>query len=92
MFKLPAELTIANMDECKAKFIEYVDQHDEITLDDSEVNRIDTVGIQLLLNAITYISAQNKTLTWQNQSSIVEQSIKLLGINEPILNQYLKEE
>ena len=89
MFKLPSELTIANVDECKSQFIAFVDGHDEIVFDDSDVERIDTVGIQLLLTAITYITAQNKTLIWQNQSSIIEQSIKLLGINEPILNQYL---
>ncbi len=89
MLKLPAELTIAQVEECKSQFIGYIEEHDEIAFDDSDVIRVDTVGIQLLLSTVTYIVAQNKVLTWENQSSILSQSIKLLGINEPVLNQYL---
>jgi len=89
MFKLPAELTIVQVEACKSQFIEFAAQHQEITLDDSDVNRVDTVGIQLLLAMITYIAAQNKTLHWKNTSSIINESVKQLGINEDILNQYL---
>jgi len=89
MFKLPAELTIVQVSECQAQFIEFAEQHQEITLDDSDVNRVDTVGIQLLLAIITYAIAQNKTLHWKNTSTIISDSIKQLGINEEILNKYL---
>jgi len=91
MFKLPAELTIAQVEICKSQFIEFIEEHDEIVIDDSEVNRIDTVGIQLLLTAVVYIAAQNKSLIWQHSSPIIQQSIKQLGINDPILNQYFNE-
>lgn len=91
MFKLPAELTIVQVDECKNQLVEFIDENEEITFDDSEVHRVDTVGIQLLLTAVTYVAAQNKKLHWQNQSKIINQSIKMLGINEPILNQYFNE-
>ncbi len=91
MFKLPAELTIAHVDECRIQLVEYIDTNESLTLDDSDVNRIDTVGVQLLLTAIIYIATQNKPLNWQNNSSMINQSIKLLGINEPILNQYINE-
>jgi len=89
MFKLPAELTIAQVEECKAQFIGFIEEHDEIAFDDSDVIRVDTVGIQLLLSTVTYIAAQNKVLIWENKSTILAQSIKLLGIDEPVLNQYL---
>ena len=89
MFKLPAELTIVKAEECKSQFIEYVEQHSEISLDDSDVSRVDTVGVQLLLAIVTYVVSQNKPLNWQNQSSIIKQSIKQLGLNEEILNQYI---
>jgi len=88
MFKLPPELTIAQVEECKSQLIEYIDQHEEVALDDSDVSRIDTVGVQLLLAVVSYIASQNKILHWQSQSSILSQSIQLLGINEPIMNQY----
>ncbi len=88
MFTLPAELTIANVDDCKSRLIELVDSHSEITLDSSAVTRVDTVGVQLLLATVAYAVSQNKALSWENQSSTLKQSIKLLGIEEPILAQY----
>mgnify|MGYP000299993263 CR=1 FL=1 len=89
MLKLPAELTIAKVDECKSAIIAATEKHDIIVFDDSDVVRIDTVGIQMLLASVTYIAAQNKELQWQSTSLAIQESIKLLGINEPILNQYL---
>ena len=89
MLKLPAELTIAIVDECKSNFIKAVEEQDLIIIDDSEVVRIDTIGIQMLIAAVTYVAAQNKELQWQSTSPVIQESIKLLGINEPILNQYL---
>lgn len=81
IFKLPAELTIAEVAECKLQFIEYIDEHEEIIFDGSEVTRIDTVGIQLLLSALAYVAAQKKSYIWEKQSSIIYQSVKQLGIN-----------
>ncbi len=89
MFKLPAELTIVQAEDCKAQFIAFANKHDDITLDDSDVIRVDTVGVQLLLSLLSYAVSQNKQLHWENQSSIISQSVKQLGINEEILNQYL---
>lgn len=91
MFKIPEELTISHVESCKASLLEFIDKNDEIVFDDSQVSRIDTIGIQLLLNIIIYISAQKKTLIWQVNSQIIKQSINQLGINEPILNQYINE-
>lgn len=89
MFKFPQELTIVQVDECKLNFLEYVEKNQELAFDDSDVMRVDTVGIQLILSMVTYIASQNKSLSWQISSPIVNQSIKQLGIDEAILNQYL---
>ena len=89
MLKLPAELTIAIVDECKSSIVKEVREQDVIIIDDSDVVRIDTVGLQMLLAAVTYIAAHDKELKWQSTSSAVQEGVKLLGINEPILNQYL---
>jgi anti-anti-sigma regulatory factor len=89
MFKLPAQLTIVQVDSCKSELLAEINSSDVIELDDSEVERIDTVGIQLLLATVTYISAQNKQLHWQSTSPIIKESIKQLGLDEAILNQYL---
>ncbi|MCO4798814.1 MAG: anti-sigma factor antagonist [Colwelliaceae bacterium] len=92
MFKLPPELTIAKVEEFKLHLLEFIEKNDEINIDDSEVNRIDTIGIQLLLTTIIYISMQNKTLIWKSKSDIINQSFKQLGINDPIINQYFNDE
>ena len=89
MLKLPAELTIAHVAECKEEILKIIDENDEIILDDSAVVRIDTIGLQMLLATVTYISAQSKSLQWKCQSSAIKDSVKLLGLDEPILNQYL---
>ena len=88
MFKLPAQLTIAQVDDCKAQLLIEIDKNDVITFDDSDVTSIDTVGVQLLLAAVTYIASQNKELDWSS-SSVIQESVKQLGLNEAILNQYL---
>ncbi len=89
MFKLPAQLTIAQVDKCKTQLLQEINESDDISFDDSEVTSIDAVGIQLLLAAVTYIASQNKELNWSSQSSVIQESVKQLGLNEAILNQYL---
>ena len=90
IIKLPAELTIAQVEECKSKILQQVENSDVILLDDSEVVRIDTVGIQLLLALVTHVSAQNKELQWQSCSPVIQESVKQLGLDEAILSQYLQ--
>jgi anti-anti-sigma regulatory factor len=89
MFKLPAQLTIAQVEDCKAQLLIEIDKNDVITFDDSDVTSIDTVGVQLLLAAVTYIAANNKELFWSSTSSVIQTSVKQLGLNQAILNQYL---
>lgn len=91
MYTLPSEITIAHLEVCKSQLLEFIEQHKDITFDDSQITRVDTVGVQLILATINYITAQNKSLTWQCSSTILNQSIKQLGLNDPILNQYFKE-
>ena len=89
MFTLPAQLTIAQVDECKTQLLKEISESDDISFDDSEVTSIDAVGVQLLLASVTYIASQNKKLSWNSQSPVIQQSVKQLGLNEAILNQYL---
>ena len=91
MIKLPNELTIVQVDQCKSEVLQQIDENDVFEIDDSNVTRIDTVGIQLLLSIVTYIASQNKVLQWQSNSPVVKESIKQLGLNEAILNQYINE-
>ncbi|NMP31372.1 STAS domain-containing protein [Thalassotalea sp. M1531] len=92
MFKLPAELTIAKAEAFKQILMEYVADHDSIVIDDSEVEKIDTIGVQLLIAMITYLISINKNIEWQCKAEIIKESVIKLGINEPILSQYFDNE
>ncbi len=87
--KLPMELTIAQVEQFKQEALEMINQSATLLIDDSNISRIDTTGVQLILAIVTQISSLNKELTWQCKADCIIESIKQLGINEPILNQYL---
>lgn len=89
MFSLPQQLTIAQMQECKTGLLAYIDDNDEVTLNSDEVEKVDTLGIQLLLATVIYISSQNKELIWLCNSELIKSGIKQLGINDPLLNKYI---
>jgi len=89
MIKLPSDLTIAQVDEYQAQILPLIDDLDVITIDDSELTRIDTIGVQFILAVVTYIIAQGKEIQWQSKSSILKESIQQLGISDAILLQYM---
>ena len=89
VLKLPAELTIAHVESCKSAMMQYIEEHDTLSFDDSEVKRVDTIGIQFLLAVVIYIASQNKELTWQCKSPMIKESIAQLGIEDAILVQYI---
>jgi len=89
MLKLPSELTIAQVDEYRVEVQTLVDENEVITIDDSQLVRIDTIGVQFILAIVTYILAQGKTLQYQSTSTVLQESIKQLGINDAILMQHL---
>ncbi len=89
MIKFPSDLTIAQVDEYQAQIIPLIDDQDVITIDDSELTRIDTIGVQFILAVVTYIIAQGKEIKWQSKSSVLKESIQQLGISDAILLQYI---
>ncbi|MEW6981251.1 hypothetical protein AAD001_01220 [Colwelliaceae bacterium 6471] len=48
MIKLPTDLNTTQVDEYKSKFIEYVDEHENIEVSDRDVEGIDTIDFKLL--------------------------------------------
>ena len=89
MIKFPSELTIAQVDEYRLEIQPIIDENSIITIDDTNLKRIDTIGVQFILAVVTYILAQGKELQWQSTSSIFHESIQQLGIKEAILMNYL---
>ncbi|MBU2892583.1 STAS domain-containing protein [Colwellia sp. D2M02] len=89
MIKLPSDLTIAQVNEYQAQILPIIEKENAITIDDSDLTRIDTIGVQFILAVVTYIIAQGKEIIWQSKSPILRDSIKQLGISDAILLQYI---
>lgn len=89
MIKLPCDLTIAQVDKYQTVILPLIDKQDVITFDDSELTRIDTIGVQFILAVVTYIIAQGKEIKWELKSKILKESIVQLGICDAILLQYI---
>lgn len=89
MFQFPPQLTIAQVESCKLSLLEEISNNDIIEFDDTAIERIDTLGLQLLLATVIYIAAQNKQLIWQSKSEVIKEGIEQLGLEEAILQQYI---
>lgn len=89
MIKFPSELTITQVDDYSIQIQSLIEDNDNISIDDSQLMRIDTIGVQFILAVITYISAQGKELIWQSTSKVLHESIQQLGITDAILLQYM---
>ena len=89
MFKLPAEITIAKAEEFKQLLMEYAEDHDSIEIDDSAVEKIDTIGVQLILSMVTYLTSINKSIDWTCSAQVIKESIEKLGVKDSILVQYM---
>ena len=91
MIKFPSDLTIAQVDEYQSQIVPQIDALDVVSIDDSELSRIDTIGVQFILAVVTYIIAQGKEIQWQSKSTILKESIQKLGITDAILLQYISD-
>lgn len=89
IIELPSDLTIAHLDNFKSEVIQIVDTSDNIIIEDKPLAKIDTVGVQFLLSIINFIIAQKKSLQWQANSSILQESVKQLGLENSDFKQFL---
>lgn len=86
---LPSELTIAHAAECQALFLDILSQNQTIRIDDSQVIRIDTIGVQLLLSLINTLYEQKKQLHWTISAEIIRASFVQLGVPESLVADHL---
>lgn len=85
-FRLQGSMTIQNSTTITRELLEAVKAHDELSIDLSEVSRIDCTGVQLLLS--TKLCA-NKILKLIHHSECVSDAIELINLgqhlNDPML-------
>lgn len=90
--ELPSDLSIAHVEEIKNLIVSQFDDNQTINITDHNISKIDTVGLQLLLAIINYLSLKNCVVNWHIQSSILIESIKCLGLENSAFNQFLTQE
>lgn len=76
-FKLPSSLTISSCDELLNTALEAKEKHEKISLDSSEVDTLDTAGIQL----ITAFCSDEMQVSHANMSDKVREVMTGLGLN-----------
>jgi len=62
---------------------------DVITIDDSDLARIDAIGMQFILAVVTYVFAQGIGIKWQSKSSVLRDNMVKISISDAILLQYI---
>ena len=84
--KLPENLTIHHID---AHFNElntlFNDAGDEIILEASVIETIDTAGLQTLLVLVKNASENGKNVAWLNSPDILKDSAEKLGLTQELL-------
>lgn len=79
-FKLEGVLNIARVESLHAEFEELEKNSVSINLDATEVTRIDTAALQLLVALFRSLSARDLHVTWLGLSDEFRASAKLLGL------------
>lgn len=77
---LDASLNIADVATLRETLKCYVDSDQDLTLDGSRVEAIDTVSMQLLLAFIRQFQGNDCAVTWQEPSTAICNTAQLLGL------------
>ena len=84
--KLPESLTIHHIeDHFNTLSNLFNESEDEIIIEASAVETIDTAGLQALLALIKSTEDNNKSVTWQNTSETLSTSAEKIGLSQALL-------
>lgn len=89
LLELPNNLTIVQVDEYKSSVLFEIQDATSVTIDDSQVAKIDTVGVQFLLSLISTMLAHSIAIEWNSQCSLLVESVKQLGLENSDFKPFL---
>jgi len=81
---LDASLNIADVVTLRETLQCYVDTDQDLTLDGSRVETIDTVSMQLLLTFIRQLEGNDCAVTWHEPSAAIRNTAQLLGLVQEV--------
>ncbi|CAH9054143.1 hypothetical protein PSECIP111951_01923 [Pseudoalteromonas holothuriae] len=82
MLKLPSELAVSQVEELHQLLLQELEIEQDITIDISEVTRIDTASIQLLCALQKHFLTVSHKLIWHGNSQALLNSVEELGLTE----------
>jgi anti-anti-sigma regulatory factor len=79
-----SELTIYEVEKLQTLFLDELTKKSDFTIDMKNIEKIDMVGIQLLLSLKKSADAQNQQLTFINLNENISHHIALCACNTPL--------
>ena len=76
-FELPHKITIANCENLQNKITQLADENNNIVIDASVVDAVDTAAVQLLVELLTY----NHKVELKDCSETLTNAVKTLGLD-----------
>lgn len=80
--KLPDEISITNISEWKSKLTVFLEQTPPLTLDASELVRVDTAAIQMFAAFAIKAKTAEIDFVWENPSDTFKTTAKQLGMSD----------
>ncbi len=76
---LPEKLKVNEVEEIKNS-LDFADIESEFEIDPSQVNSIDTVGIQFLVSLIAKINKVGLKIAWKSDNQLIIDTAEILGL------------
>ncbi|TLX46461.1 hypothetical protein C1E24_13930 [Pseudoalteromonas phenolica] len=83
-FNFPEELTIYEVAHIHNELKVYFESNDEVALDLSQIEELDSAGIQLIYKALHQLNKENKPLATFSISEVVKKKFCILGLSLPV--------
>lgn len=79
---LPTDLTIINVEDYKQEVLSILSVHPAFIIDDSQVQKVDTIGVQFVLSLIKLFQANNKEIQWEHHCKLLKETVVQLGLSD----------
>lgn len=80
MFKLPSELTISHVEEFHQQVLQVLHAEHDVSIDMSDVSRVDTASIQVLCALQKHLLEVNNRIRWHGESQALSKAVDELGL------------
>jgi len=82
LIRLPSQFTIRNIEEAYQRCEQALSDSGVLRIDASEVSKIDTAGMQVLLALKKELATQHLALEWVAVNDVVKDAATMLGIRD----------